>query len=108
MAVVAFFDCKIAFEVHLPQLIGLLHLKVLERLVLAGFLRINLIVPVQDLGDCAGDGQCRVPFALQIGFDFTPTLGRILSSHFNHYCLDASRAVMGAESVLAICSQSCG
>ncbi len=58
-----------AFEVHLPQLVGPGALEALQRLVFERFLRVNLIVPPQNLGDGAGRRDVLVTLPLQEGLD---------------------------------------
>lgn len=90
MTVTAFFHCKIAFEVHLPQLVGPLHLKSLVGFVFECFFWIYLIVASQVRSNGAGTGELLMSFALQVSFDFTPTPGGMRFSHLQHQFFDLS------------------
>jgi hypothetical protein len=71
MTVAAFFQGKIAFEIHFPKLVRVLLLKALIRSVFASFFCINLAISTQDLRDGTRARQFGMPFPLYVRLDFT-------------------------------------
>jgi hypothetical protein len=56
MTIPTFFQGKIALEIHLPELIGLLHLKALHGLMFTGIFSIDLVIASEDLSNRTGTG----------------------------------------------------
>jgi hypothetical protein len=68
---------EVAFEIHLPQLVGTIHLKALEGTVFSTLLWVEPPMPTQNGCDCARARHTNVLEPEQVGPDLTPTPSRM-------------------------------
>ncbi len=94
-------QCKVPFEVHLPQLVGLQMLKALPSPVFGALGRIYPAMTPQYGGDRAWARQQLMPPGRQPGPQLTPAPGRMSIPYFQHHLFNlrpgASRGMMRAS-----------
>ena len=95
---------EVPLEVHLPQLVGLRHLKPLHRPVLLPLVRRQHVMATQDGRDRAGRRHRLHALLQQLPLDLAPTPRRMFRAHFEHSPLrpgaTPARAVLGATTTI--------
>ncbi len=72
---------KVSLEIHLPELVGLLHLKPLYGSMFFTLRGLDLVMAMQDGSDRTGSREDLHPFLFQLPADFASTPARMLASH---------------------------
>jgi hypothetical protein len=81
-------QCKVSFEIHLPQIVGPRMLESNPSLVFDALIRVDQPMSMEDVGDRAGRRQVLCPQRFETGSNLAPAPGGMGLSHLDDLAFD--------------------